>query len=264
MRIAVTGRNGQVAQSLLERGAAAGITVCTLARPEVDLLKPAAIESALTSLRPDAVVSAAAYTAVDLAEAEPAIAHQINATGAGAVARAAEKLGIPIVHLSTDYVFDGNLNRPYREDDTTGPLGIYGTSKLEGERAVKAATANHAILRTAWVYSPFGKNFARTMLTLAAKRDELSVVSEPIGFPNKRARYRRRRLRCRAKLTKSAEGVGTTGYFSHDRRRRNQLGRIRSSDFCYFERCGRTLCSGSSNSDFGISDSRTPAGEFAA
>jgi dTDP-4-dehydrorhamnose reductase len=183
MRIAVTGRNGQLAQSLLERAAASRIDVCVIARPDVDLLHPAAVEAAMMALRPEAVVSAAAYTAVDLAETEPDLAYAINATGAGAVARAAARLGIPIVHLSTDYVFGGNLDRPYREDDTTGPLGVYGTSKLEGEHAVIAANANHAILRTAWVYSPFGKNFARTMLTLAGKRDEISVVSDQRGSP---------------------------------------------------------------------------------
>jgi len=184
MRIAVTGRNGQIAQSLLERAAASQIEVCTLARPQIDLARPDSVEAALLDLRPDAVVSAAAYTAVDLAESEPALAHDINAAGAGAVARAAARLGIPVVHLSTDYVFDGSLARPYREDDPTGPLGVYGTSKLDGERAVAAANPDHTILRTAWVYSPFGKNFARTMLALAGKRDEISVVSDQMGTPS--------------------------------------------------------------------------------
>ncbi|QDM22617.1 dTDP-4-dehydrorhamnose reductase [Tardiphaga sp. vice154] len=183
MRIAVTGRNGQVVQSLLERAAAAGIQLDLVARPEVDLAQPAAVEAALLALRPDAIVSAAAYTAVDLAETEPELAHAVNGAGASAVARAAAQLGIPVVHLSTDYVFDGTLQRPYRETDPTGPVGVYGQSKLDGERAVAAATGNHAILRTAWVYSPFGKNFVRTMLTLAGKRDEISVVSDQRGTP---------------------------------------------------------------------------------
>ena len=183
MRIAVTGRNGQVVQSLLERAAAAGIQLDLVARPEVDLAQPAAVEAALLALRPDAIVSAAAYTAVDLAETEPELAHAVNGAGASAVARAAAQLGIPVVHLSTDYVFDGTLQRPYRETDPTGPVGVYGQSKLDGVRAVAAATGNHAILRTAWVYSPFGKNFVRTMLTLAGKRDEISVVSDQRGTP---------------------------------------------------------------------------------
>jgi dTDP-4-dehydrorhamnose reductase len=183
MRIAVTGRNGQVVQSLLERAAGTDIEITTIARPDVDLARPASVEAALLALRPDAVVSAAAYTAVDLAESEPEQARAVNCAGAGAVAKAARELGIPLVHLSTDYVFDGNLDRPYSETDPTGPVGIYGQTKLDGERAVAAATDNYAILRTAWVYSPFGKNFARTMLTLASKRDEISVVGDQRGSP---------------------------------------------------------------------------------
>jgi dTDP-4-dehydrorhamnose reductase len=183
MRIAVTGRSGQVVQSLLERAKAGNVEVHAVGRPDLDLARPETVVAALLALRPDAIVNAAAYTAVDLAESEPALAHEINATGAGAVARAGAQLDIPIVHLSTDYVFDGSLGRPYREDDATGPLGVYGASKLAGEAAVAAANANHAILRTAWVYSPFGKNFARTMLTLANTRDEISVVSDQLGSP---------------------------------------------------------------------------------
>jgi dTDP-4-dehydrorhamnose reductase len=184
MRIAVTGRHGQVAQSLVERAQASRLEIFTLVRPEVDLARPESVETALMELAPDAVISAAAYTAVDLAEIEPVLAHDINATGAGAVAGAAARLGVPVVHLSTDYVFDGSLQRPYREDDPTRPLGVYGATKLEGERAVAAANPNHAILRTAWVYSPFGENFARTMLMLASKRDEISVVSDQNGTPS--------------------------------------------------------------------------------
>jgi dTDP-4-dehydrorhamnose reductase len=183
VRIAITGRNGQVAQSLLEAAAASGIDICTIARPEVDLLHPAQAKTALLSLRPEAVVGAAAYTAVDLAETEAALAYSINVEGAQAVAYAAAELGIPVVHLSTDYVFDGNLQRPYLEDDAPSPQSVYGASKLDGERAVAAANANHAILRTAWVYSPFGRNFAQTMLTMACNRDEISVVGDQLGSP---------------------------------------------------------------------------------
>ncbi len=155
----------------------------TIARPEVDLARPTSVEAALLALRPDAVVSAAAYTAVDLAESEPEQAHAVNGAGAGAVAQAAGTLGIPVVHLSTDYVFDGSLDRPYSENDPTGPVGVYGQSKLAGEQAIAAATDNYAILRTAWVYSPFGRNFACTMLMLASKRDEISVASDQGGTP---------------------------------------------------------------------------------
>lgn len=182
MRLAVTGRNGQVARALIER-APAGVEIVTLARPETDLRDPVAVAEAIAAAGADAVINAAAYTAVDLAETEPELAHQINAAGAGAVAAAAARRNIPVIQISTDYVFDGNSDRPYREDDATGPIGVYGASKLAGERAVAAANADHAILRTAWVYSPFGKNFVRTMLTLAQRRDEVSVVADQCGAP---------------------------------------------------------------------------------
>lgn len=183
MRIAVTGRTGQVAQSLLERGRSAGVDIVTIGRPEVDLARPGDLQSALSELKPHAVVNAAAYTAVDLAESEPDRAYEVNCLGAAAVAASATKLNIPVLHLSTDYVFDGCLDRPYREDDPTNPTSIYGETKLSGEMAVAAANVNHVILRTAWVYSPFGKNFVRTMLSLAGERTEISVVSDQRGTP---------------------------------------------------------------------------------
>ncbi len=183
MRLVVTGLHGQVAQSLLERAAALNVGVHAVARPDFDLARPAEVERALIDLQPDAIVNAAAYTAVDRAESEPDLAYRINALGAEATARAAARLGIPIIQLSTDYVFDGSLDRAYREDDPTGPLGVYGDSKLKGEHAVAAANSNHVILRTSWVYSPFGSNFARTMLALAGQRATISVISDQLGSP---------------------------------------------------------------------------------
>lgn len=183
MRIAVTGRTGQVAQALLERGSAAGYEVVAVGRPRLDLAASKTIEPALRAAAPDVVVSAAAYTAVDKAESEPELAFAANARGAGAVAAAAATLGVPVVHLSTDYVFSGDLERPYREDDLTGPVGAYGRSKLAGEAEVAAATPKHVILRTAWVYSPFGANFVRTMLRLAQTRDAVGVVADQHGSP---------------------------------------------------------------------------------
>lgn len=184
MRIVVTGREGQVVRSLLERGAHAGEEVLALGRPELDLSgEPGAIVRAIEAARPDVLVSAAAYTAVDKAESEPELAFAINERGAGAVARAARLLGVPLVHLSTDYVFDGAKAAPYVEDDATGPTGVYGASKLAGERAVLAEQGNCAILRTAWVYSPFSSNFVKTMLRLAASRDEIGVVADQRGNP---------------------------------------------------------------------------------
>ncbi len=184
MRIAVTGKAGQVVTSLIERGAAAGHEVIALGRPELDLAEPASVARALEVAVPDAIVSAAAYTAVDKAESESGLTHAVNGAGAGAVAETAKMLGVPLVHISTDYVFDGTLDRPYVESDPTGPSGVYGASKLAGEQAVLAAHGdNSAVLRVAWVYSPFGANFVKTMLRLAGDRDEVSVVADQLGNP---------------------------------------------------------------------------------
>ncbi|TPI61323.1 dTDP-4-dehydrorhamnose reductase [Mesorhizobium sp. B3-1-7] len=184
MRLAVTGREGQVAASLVE--AARGrddVEVVAVGRPALDLARPDTVFAALEAARPDIVVSAAAYTAVDQAEDEKDLAFAVNAAGAGKVAEAAARLGVPVIHLSTDYVFDGTKNGAYVETDPTAPLGVYGASKLAGEEAVAAANPRHLILRTAWVYSPFGRNFVKTMLRLAADRDEIPVVADQWGNP---------------------------------------------------------------------------------
>jgi dTDP-4-dehydrorhamnose reductase len=184
MRVVVTGREGQVVRSLIERGSAAGHVVVPLGRPALDLAgEPDAIVEAIEGAHPDVVVSAAAYTAVDKAESEADHAFAIKDRGGGAVARAAATLGVPLVHLSTDYVFDGTKPSPYSEEDEAAPTGVYGASKLAGERAVVAETANCAILRTAWVYSPFGANFVKTMLRLAGDREEVGVVADQHGNP---------------------------------------------------------------------------------
>jgi dTDP-4-dehydrorhamnose reductase len=182
MRIAVTGSKGQVATSLLER-AGPKAEVVALGRPAFDLVDRAAVIAGLEAARPDVVVNAAAYTAVDKAEAEEAVAVRVNGDGAGHVADAAARLGVPLLHLSTDYVFDGALDRPYTEDDPTAPTGAYGRSKLAGEKAAAECCQDSVILRTAWVYSPFGANFVRTMLRLNETRDEVRVVADQRGNP---------------------------------------------------------------------------------
>lgn len=182
LRIAVTGWTGQVVCAMLER-VPVGVEVIALRRPDLDLAIPKTVAPALRSARPDVIVNTAAYTAVDQAESEPELAMRVNGEAAGEAARAAAALGIPMIQLSTDYVFDGALDRPYREDDPTGPISAYGASKLAGERAVVAATENHAILRTAWIYSPFGKNFVKTMLSLAETHDAVGVVADQAGSP---------------------------------------------------------------------------------
>lgn len=184
MRVVVTGREGQVVRSLIERGALAGVTIVPLGRPSLDLAGPPdVIAAAIAAEAPDVVVSAAAYTAVDKAESERDLAFAINEGGSRAIAAAARDARVPLIHLSTDYVFDGSSDRPYVEADATAPNGVYGASKLAGEQAVLACQPNSAVLRTAWVYSPFGSNFVKTMLTLAGDRDEISVVADQRGNP---------------------------------------------------------------------------------
>lgn len=183
MRVLVIGRDGQLARSLLAAKVPAGLQLAAVGRPDIDLGAPATIVPALDRLAPDLVINAAAYTAVDKAETEPELAHAINAGAPGLVARACASRDIPLIHISTDYVFDGSKPAPYCEDDPTAPLGVYGRSKLEGERRVAAACPRHIILRTAWIVSPYGHNFAKTMLRLAATRAEVGVVHDQIGSP---------------------------------------------------------------------------------
>jgi dTDP-4-dehydrorhamnose reductase len=182
-RVVVIGREGQVARALAEVLPHRGLDVLTVARPEIDLLRPDTIGAAIVSRRPDVVVNPAAYTAVDRAEDEPEFAFAINRDGARAVAAAAAEAGAAIVHFSTDYVFDGSKGAPYVETDPTTPLGVYGASKLAGEAAVADANPRHMILRTAWVCSPFGSNFVKTMLRLATERPELNEVADQWGAP---------------------------------------------------------------------------------
>ncbi|MEW5424693.1 dTDP-4-dehydrorhamnose reductase [Amorphus sp. 3PC139-8] len=183
MRVVVTGRAGQLARSMAERGPVRGIEIVPVGRPEIDLSTDVSMVDQFRVLRPDAIVNAAAYTAVDKAESEDAAAHAVNATGAGRVAEAAGQIGVPVIQISTDYVFDGTGKVPYTESDAPAPMSAYGRSKLAGEHLV-ARVPNHAILRTAWVYSPFGSNFVRTMLRLAADRDVVRVVADQVGSPS--------------------------------------------------------------------------------
>ena len=184
MRMVVTGRDGQVVRSIVERANGSDVNVVPLGRPDLDLAGSAdAVMDVVERARPDVLVSAAAYTQVDRAEAEAELAFAINEEGPRALARAAGNMGVPIIHLSTDYVFDGLKPEPYVEDDPTEPAGVYGGSKLAGERAVLAANPNSVVLRTAWVYSPFGANFVKTMLRLAGDREEVRVVADQRGNP---------------------------------------------------------------------------------
>lgn len=183
MKILVLGASGQVAQSL-SAAASPGHDLVTLGRPDGDLCNPLMPGRVLDQHRPDIVINAAAYTAVDKAEGDEAAAEELNASGPGRLAEACAALGCPIVHYSTDYVFDGTKPSPYFETDPTAPLGVYGRTKLAGEHAVANATPDHIILRTAWVYSPYGGNFVKSMIRLGNERDSLSIVDDQIGNPS--------------------------------------------------------------------------------
>jgi dTDP-4-dehydrorhamnose reductase len=184
VRLYLIGAEGQIARSLREAASKNKDFVLGWgARPNLDIQRPDLVRRALADFSPDLVINPAAYTAVDLAESEPDLAFAINDKGAGIVAAAAHALNAPIIHLSTDYVFDGNKEKRYDEADAVAPQGIYGRSKLAGEQAVAAANPRHIILRTSWVYAPFGANFVRAILKLAADRDRLRVVDDQIGCP---------------------------------------------------------------------------------
>jgi dTDP-4-dehydrorhamnose reductase len=183
MTILVVGSEGQVAQSLAEAGRRRGLDLKARGRPVLDLTRRASICEALDGAAPKIVINAAAYTAVDQAETDEAAAFALNAEGPGMLAEETAARGLPLIHLSTDYVFDGEAQGPIPPDAATAPLGVYGRSKLAGEEAVSAGNPEHLIFRTAWVYGPFGKNFLRTMLRLAKDRDTLNVVADQRGCP---------------------------------------------------------------------------------
>ena len=179
MTMLVFGRTGQVATELQRLAPKAMF----LGRDQADLSDPQACAAAIQAAAPSAVINAAAWTAVDAAESHEAEATVVNGDAPGAMARACADLGIPLVHISTDYVFDGTGDQPFAPDHPTAPLGAYGRSKLAGETAVQAAGGVHAILRTSWVFSAHGANFVKTMLRLGAERDKLTVVADQIGGP---------------------------------------------------------------------------------
>jgi dTDP-4-dehydrorhamnose reductase len=182
MRILVTGVTGQVGGALVKALEPIGSIIAS-SRGIVDLAQPDRIASSLDRLSPDLIVNAAAYTAVDRAEDEKEMAFRVNAEAPGAIAQWAAGRGVPIIHFSTDYVFDGTGSRPWQEDDRPHPLSIYGASKLAGEEAIRAARGPHLIVRTQWVYAATGKNFLRTITRAAGERKELHIVADQYGAP---------------------------------------------------------------------------------
>ena len=182
MKLLVFGSTGQLAREL-QRRAGPGHVVQAIGRDRADFADPEACARLLEAAEADAAINAVAYTAVDRAEQEEALATTINGATPGALARAAAARGMPLVHVSTDYVFDGAGTAPFAVDAPTAPLGAYGRSKLAGEQAVRAAGGTHAILRTSWVVSAHGSNFVKTMLRLGAERDRLTIVADQVGGP---------------------------------------------------------------------------------
>lgn len=187
MKLLVLGAAGQIGGELCRIGWPARYQLTAVDRAEVDITQQEAVIAAVARERPDVIINAAAYTAVDRAESEPDAAWAVNAAGPGHLAAACKPAGIPLIHISTDYVFDGSKPGPYFEDDPVNPLGVYGRSKEAGDRAIREALSEHVILRTAWVYSAHGHNFVRTMLRLASERPVLRVVADQIGSPTSAA-----------------------------------------------------------------------------
>ena len=187
MKILLLGKNGQVGWELQRSLAILGdLVACDFDSPgdlKADFSEPESLPALIRRVRPDVIVNSAAHTAVDKAESEPDLARRINALAPGVIAREAAALGACLLHYSTDYVFDGSGESPRNEDAPTAPLSVYGRTKLEGEELIRASGCTHLILRTSWVYAARGGNFARTMLRLAAERDELKVINDQLGAP---------------------------------------------------------------------------------
>ena len=208
--ILVTGGSGQLALAL---EAAATVPVRRVGRPEFDFDQPESVGAAFAAVRPWLVVNAAAYTAVDAAEGDADAAFRANRDGPAELARLCAAAGVPLIHVSTDYVFDGGKGAPYAESDPVAPLGVYGRSKLEGEQAVLASGARAIVLRTSWVYSPTGKNFVRTMLTVGKTRDLLRVVADQQGCPTTAADLADAILAIAARLAARGWEDGYAGVF---------------------------------------------------
>jgi dTDP-4-dehydrorhamnose reductase len=187
--IAIAGATGQVALALMREAASRNVCAAAWGRPRLDLAEAGSIARFLSETRPGFVINAAAYTAVDRAESEPELAAAVNEAGPALLAAACANENIPLIHISTDYVFDGTSARPYREDDAVAPLGVYGRTKAAGENAVRRLQPQHIIVRTSWVYGPDGSNFLKTMLRLAAERSEISVVGDQHGTPTRAADF---------------------------------------------------------------------------
>jgi dTDP-4-dehydrorhamnose reductase len=210
--ILVAGKSGQLARCLRELAVLRNVPLVAISRPELNLENGEGIDRVMAAVEPSAIVNAAAYTAVDAAEAEPRRAFSVNCNGAARLAEAAARSGISFIQISTDYVFDGSKRSPYREDDATAPLNVYGASKLAGEAAVLAACPGAAVIRTSWVYSPYGNNFVRTMLRLSETQPVVKIVDDQRGTPTSAADLAAAILAIVERL-RSAKGCGNGGIY---------------------------------------------------
>jgi dTDP-4-dehydrorhamnose reductase len=226
MNLLVTGVEGQLGTELVRQAPACGVVVTAPLLAEMDLTNHARVEEVFAAVRPSAVINAAAYTLVDRAETESDLAFAVNAAAPAHLARLCDRAGIPLVQVSTDYVFDGCKQTPYVEDDPIAPLGVYGRSKAEGEAAVRGTLREHLIVRTAWLYSPYGSNFVRTILRLAAEGKELRIVDDQVGSPTCAADFAEALLSIAGRLRTGSEipwgtyhycGRGITSWFGFAR-----------------------------------------------
>ncbi|MBN8034093.1 dTDP-4-dehydrorhamnose reductase [Vibrio vulnificus] len=214
MKILVTGSRGQVGRCLVEQlNSMPNIEFLALDREELDITDSKAVSNLVSSFQPDAIINAAAHTAVDRAEEEVELSYAINRDGPANLARAAEKVGAALLHISTDYVFAGDKDGEYEEEEATGPQGVYGNSKLAGEIAVAESCPRHIILRTAWVFSEYGGNFVKSMLRLAKSRDTLGIVADQFGGPTYAGDIANALLRIATAITiENHGGYGTYHY----------------------------------------------------
>jgi dTDP-4-dehydrorhamnose reductase len=208
-RVLVTGAGGMVGRALLESGRALGWEIVGTTRSELDIADPAAVRAAVVAAEPRVVLNAAGYTQVDTAESEPELARRANVDGPTWLADTCAAHGVPLIHISTDYVFDGGARRPYRPDDSPHPLCVYGHTKWEGEQAVRECLDRHLIVRTSWLYAPHGRNFLRTIAGLARERDTLRMVADQHGSPTLAADLARALLRAAAAAAENADVWGT-------------------------------------------------------
>ena len=214
MRILVLGRDGQVARELAAAAWPAGLEPLFAGRPEFDMARPESLEPLLARSAPAAVINATAYTAVDKAESEPDLAFAVNRDGPARLAELCRERNAALLHISTDYVFDGDKNGPWLEDDPVAPLNVYGAGKAAGEAAIRAVLPRHIILRTSWVYGVHGQNFVKTMLRLGGERDELRVVADQHGAPTAAADIAETLIRLAATMAEREDAPRGTYHYT--------------------------------------------------